>query len=67
MFDRCVHQGRAGPLEVFSIPRVPHTSQGEVQEVHTTLETENNFKAEMKRKAETKTLAELMSINMGGA
>ena len=29
--------------------------------------TENNFKAEMKRKAETKTLAELMSINMGGA
>ena len=27
--------------------------------------TENNFKAEVKRKAETKTLAELMSINMG--
>jgi hypothetical protein len=27
--------------------------------------TENNFKAEAKRKAETKTLAELMSINMG--
>ena len=29
--------------------------------------TESTFKAEMKRKAETKTLAELMSINMGGA
>jgi hypothetical protein len=27
--------------------------------------TENTFKAEQKRKAETKTLAELMSINMG--
>lgn len=29
------------------------------------LKTENNHKAELKRLRETKTLAELMSINMG--